>query len=447
MTCLLSGAGAAGLCAARHLSALPAPQALRLRVFEQAETVGGTWVYTDTVDRDTRGNPVHSSMYRNLRTNLPKEVMAFPDFPFQDLEESFVHHSQVLDYLKQYCEHFQLERFIQFNTMVEKVKPSEDTKWTVISKCLKTSQETVEEFDSVMVCNGHYSVPVVPAIPGIESFTGQVIHSHNYRRPEDFKGSDVIILGGGASGTDISIELSGSASSVYLSHNNPPLPTLLPHNVHQVSGVKECLGGRVFLLHDDSRLEAGVILLATGYHYTFPFLAPECGVTVSQRRVQPLFKHLVNINRPSMCFVGIPIQICPFPQFDLQIRYFVKTISGQVDLPSKEEMLESLRKEEEWKRDELKLPEKYFHKMGTLQWKYNKEMAALGKLEPICDGVENLYNAVHERRRQCLPFYKKDRYFLVGQEGYEGFIFDYENENFNKMEPVFPKKDNPFFIV
>ena len=68
-------------------------------------------------------------------------------------------------------------------------------------------------------------------------------------------------------------------------------------------------------------------------------------------------------------------------------------------------------------------------------------------LEPICDGVENLYNAVHERRRQCLPFYKKDRYFLVGQEGYEGFIFDYENESFNKTEPVFPKKDNPFFIV
>ena len=440
------GAGAAGLCAARHLSALGWP-GLRLRVFEQAEFVGGTWVYTDTVDTDTRGLPVHSSMYSNLRTNLPKEVMAFPDFPFQHLEESFVHHSQVLDYLKQYCEHFKLEKFIKFNTVVEKVRPADDTKWTVTTKCLKTSEESVQEFDSVMVCNGHYSVPVVPSIPGLDTFTGQVIHSHNYRRPEDFKDRSVIILGGGASGTDISIELSASASSVYLAHNNPPLPTVLPDNVHQVRGVKECLGDQVFLLNDDTRIEAGVILLATGYHYTFPFLAPDCGVTVSQRRVSPLFKHLVNINRPSMCFVGIPIQICPFPQFDLQIRYFVKTISGQIALPSKAEMLDSLQKEEEWRREELGLPDKYFHKMGTLQWRYNKEMAALGDLEPICDGVENLYNAVHERRRQGLPFYKKDKYSLVGKEGYEGFIFDNKNGKYSRMDPVFPKKDDPLFIV
>ena len=27
--------------------------------------------------------------------------------------------------------------------------------------------------------------------------------------------------------------------------------------------------------------------------------------------------------------------------------------------------------------------------------------------------MENLYNAVHERRRQGLPFYKKDKYSLV----------------------------------
>ena len=31
-------------------------------------------------------NLIHSSMYKNLRTNLPKEVMAFPDFPFDDSE-------------------------------------------------------------------------------------------------------------------------------------------------------------------------------------------------------------------------------------------------------------------------------------------------------------------------------------------------------------------------
>ena len=56
------GAGAAGLCVARHLM-----KHSRICVFEQASVVGGTWVYTDQTGRDDAGCPIHSSMYANLR--------------------------------------------------------------------------------------------------------------------------------------------------------------------------------------------------------------------------------------------------------------------------------------------------------------------------------------------------------------------------------------------
>ena len=53
--------------------------------------MGGTWVYDDNVGCD-----VHSSMYKSLKTNLPKEVMAFPDFPFpSEMKQSFLHHTEV----------------------------------------------------------------------------------------------------------------------------------------------------------------------------------------------------------------------------------------------------------------------------------------------------------------------------------------------------------------
>ena len=123
------GAGAAGLVMARHL-APPAGGALQSNVtiiptvFEMADRVGGTWIYNDVTERDQSGVKIHSSnkrpcdersihcsvrsgllsivpffsflgMYKNLRTNLPKEVMAFPDFPFPQNEEnrSFITHS------------------------------------------------------------------------------------------------------------------------------------------------------------------------------------------------------------------------------------------------------------------------------------------------------------------------------------------------------------------
>ena len=60
------GAGAAGLVAARLLSANPTAFAPPV-VIEQAATIGGTWVYTDKVGKDKHGLPIHSSMYQNLR--------------------------------------------------------------------------------------------------------------------------------------------------------------------------------------------------------------------------------------------------------------------------------------------------------------------------------------------------------------------------------------------
>eukprot|EP00092_Neocalanus_flemingeri_P007944 GFUD01008571.1.p1 GENE.GFUD01008571.1~~GFUD01008571.1.p1 ORF type:complete len:438 (-),score=120.28 GFUD01008571.1:45-1358(-) len=428
------GAGAAGLCAARHLSVHPL---VRTTVFEQSSTIGGTWVYTDNIGRDQHGLPVHSSMYKNLRTNLPKEVMAFPDFPFPETKEtSFIHHSEVLDYLESYKKHFEVEKLIKFHTQVSRVNPvltEDQTRWEVTTKCLKTEEVATNLFDSVMVCNGHYSVPVIPKIPGIAQFSGSLIHSHDYRVPEAYQGDSVIILGGGASGTDICIELSQHAAQVYLAHNNPLLTTKLPPNVAQIRGVESCIGPAAFLLTDGSKVQCSAIILATGYEYNFPFLSEDCQVRLENRQVQTLYKHLVSVDHPTLCFVGIPVQICPFPQFDLQIRYFVKLLTGQAKLPTKAEMCEETRREMEWKMNNCNMPEKYFHKMGALQWDYNREIAQLGNLKPIPMGVENLYNAVHERRKTNLPDYKKDSYSLVGEEGFSGNIFIPEKGTYKKV--------------
>ena len=48
-----------------------------------------------------------------FRTNLPKEVMAFPDFPFREELPSFMSHDQVCGYLQDYVEHFQLNQHIK----------------------------------------------------------------------------------------------------------------------------------------------------------------------------------------------------------------------------------------------------------------------------------------------------------------------------------------------
>ena len=95
-----------------------------------------------------------------FRTNLPKEVMAFPEFPFPPNLPSFIGHELVLKYLEGYANQFGLRKFIKFQNEVISVKPCENEEglvtWQVVTKDLRNSgAEQTEFFDAVVVCNGY----------------------------------------------------------------------------------------------------------------------------------------------------------------------------------------------------------------------------------------------------------------------------------------------------
>ena len=74
--------------------------------------------------------------------------------------------------------------------------------------------EHTEQFDAVVVCNGHYSDPRIPNIPGADDFPGEQLHSHNFRTNHEFRGKTVVIMGASASGQDIAREIADVAKKV-----------------------------------------------------------------------------------------------------------------------------------------------------------------------------------------------------------------------------------------
>lgn len=68
----------------------------------------------------------------------------------------------MLEYLKMYSMHYQLDRFIQFNMHVERVVPIEtkvgfcgdSVQWEVTTKHTMSGEKQAEVFDAVLVCNG-----------------------------------------------------------------------------------------------------------------------------------------------------------------------------------------------------------------------------------------------------------------------------------------------------
>lgn len=74
-------------------------------------------------------------------------------------------------------------------------------------------------YDAVLVCNGMNHTPYVPQYRGRESFEGEEMHSHDYRVPEIFKGKEVLVIGSGPSGVDITHEISKEANRVFFSQH------------------------------------------------------------------------------------------------------------------------------------------------------------------------------------------------------------------------------------
>tara|TARA_Y100000588_G_scaffold202968_1_gene216761 strand:+ start:80 stop:1333 length:1254 start_codon:yes stop_codon:yes gene_type:complete len=385
------GAGPAGLVAARECLR----EGLEIQVFEKLDKVGGIWQYSEEVEDDLLGQnsctAVHGSLYASLRTNLPRKLMAFLDFPFEPkkVDSQFVGHKVVLEYLESFVEQFDLYQFVEFNREVKRVSPIGLGRWKVIVD----SEET--EFDAVMVCNGHFSNPRVAKIEGLENFQGLLMHSHNYRSPERFEGKRVTLLGAAASATDLALEINGVADQVYWCAEK--------HAQNDIGGdIVRCpsvirFGENYIELTDNNKItELDAFIFCTGYNFEFPFLEDGI-VNVVDNWVHPLYLHMIPIHHPTIAIMGMLYSIIPFPLTELQSRWFAQTVSGKIH------QLPALTMEDWFQMHlaDLKASgrkQRNFHKMGPEQFSYMNLLARDTGSTPLPDWFEPLSGDVRIQR-------------------------------------------------
>lgn len=412
MKIAIIGAGAAGLAALRQCTSGNYDD--EVVCYEKTDQIGGTWVYREETGSDRYGLPIHTSMYKNLRTNLPKEVMGYPDFSLPKKSESYLSRTEILDFLNAYCDHFALRPYIRLLHHVELVEPAlGDRKWSVKVRDLQRDAVVTEGFDAIMVCNGHYFEPSTPEISGHDIFAGKQMHSHDYRVPEIFDGKTVVVLGAGPSGMDLALEISKNANRVILSHHSrETICTVFPENVVQKPDLMQ-LTERNAIFSDQTKEQVDVVFYCTGYKYSFPFLAESCGVWVDSNMVKPLWKHLVSIENPTLALVGLPYYVCAFSMFDLQVRFVLRHWHGERQFPEKEDMLKSETEEATTRIFKKHLQKRHFHMMGPEQGQYYADLANIAGITPLPPVLTELHNKSSNRFLDDLVHYREDRYTII----------------------------------
>jgi cation diffusion facilitator CzcD-associated flavoprotein CzcO len=200
------GAGSSGITALKALVERGVP----VTCFEKGDRVGGNWVF-----RNSNGV---SASYRSLHINTSRERMEYSDFPMPKSYPDFPHHSHIAQYFADYVRHFDLEKHIRFQTGVAKASPRDGGGWSLLLE-----DGTVEEYDALVVANGHHWDPrwPEPAFPGADAFPGEQMHAHSFEDNTGMKDKRVLVLGMGNSAMDIAVEASWVASEVYLAARTP----------------------------------------------------------------------------------------------------------------------------------------------------------------------------------------------------------------------------------
>ncbi|KAM0015859.1 putative flavin monooxygenase, FAD/NAD(P)-binding domain superfamily [Helianthus debilis subsp. tardiflorus] len=386
------GAGVAGLTAARELQR----ESHQVIVFEKSHRLGGTWVYDPKVESDPLGSDpnrdvVHGSLYKSLRTNSPRQLMFFSDFKFEeklyDDPRIYPGHQEVLNFLEDFATHFKLTELIQFNTLVTRVEVVDSVVNSFEVESETNGVTLVEVFDAVVVCNGHNTQPRLAAdIPGIETWSKKQMHSHNYRDSEPFRDQVVVVIGNGPSGIDISREIAMVAKEVHMSSRSTHLNVGKSDkfdNMWQHSTILKIETDGTVIFQDGLSVEADIIFHCTGYKLHYPFLKTNGIVSIQDKRIGPLYKHVFPPQlAPNLSFVGIPEMSFTFIIIECQSRWIAQALSQKVSLPSEDEMLFDVQQYYQ-ELKEKGVPEHRTHYIGFqtsyIDWVFDQTGMALEK--------------------------------------------------------------------
>jgi len=190
------GAGPCGLLAAAALKKRGIP----FEIVDAGRQPGGIW----DIDRDT------TPMYDSAHFISSRQLSGFPDFPMPATYPDYPRHDLILDYIRAFARHHDLERHITFGVRVEAASRRPEGGWIIT-----LSSGEARRCFALCVATGTTWQPRVPNVPG--RFDGETYHSFHYRSPKEFEGKRVLIVGGGNSAADIACDAARSARRAFIS--------------------------------------------------------------------------------------------------------------------------------------------------------------------------------------------------------------------------------------
>jgi cation diffusion facilitator CzcD-associated flavoprotein CzcO len=191
------GAGQAGLSTAWALARQGFEPATDFVVLDADDGPGGAWQHR----------------WPSLTVGATHRVHDLPGLPFRPESDSRRAAEVVPAYFAEYERAFDLP--IHRPVRVTSVSRTDDDRFLVRTDAGDWTAR------AVVNATGTWTRPFVPRYPGQELFRGRHLHTVDYRSPDEFAGQHVVVVGGGASATQLLGEISRVADTTWVTRRPP----------------------------------------------------------------------------------------------------------------------------------------------------------------------------------------------------------------------------------
>ncbi|MFC9894517.1 flavin-containing monooxygenase [Nocardia sp. NPDC127579] len=183
-------------------------------IIERAAEVGGTW---------------QANTYPGAQCDIPSILYSFSFAPNPAWTRLYPLQPEIKNYLRECVERFGIgDRLRLEHDMLDATWDEAAQRWRVA-----TSRGDFEA-EILIGAFGPFSAPARPAIPGLETFGGQVVHTAEWNHDHDLNGARIAVIGTGASAVQIIPRLQPRAAKLTVFQRTPTW--IMPHPDRPMSG-------------------------------------------------------------------------------------------------------------------------------------------------------------------------------------------------------------------
>lgn len=215
---IVVGAGISGIGALIRLQRIGIDDVV---VLEKADSLGGTW-------RD--------NTYPGCACDVPSALYSYSFAPNPGWSRLFAGQREIREYIERTAAEHDVHDRVEFGTELLRAEWDEKAlRWV-----LETSAGTFTA-NALIAAAGPWNQPLIPDIPGLDGFTGEVFHSSRWNHDYDLSGKRVAVVGTGASAVQFVPEIAPTVGELYLYQRTaqwvlPKPDTALPGPVRSVIG-------------------------------------------------------------------------------------------------------------------------------------------------------------------------------------------------------------------